>query len=60
MRSRLLKLAQSAGRFRMHADDAFWLAGAGLVSTGAALVYLPAGLIVAGGLLLVAAVGGAR
>lgn len=36
------------------------LAGVGLISTGAGMVYLPAGLIVAGVLVLVLTIAGAR
>lgn len=38
-------------------SDLFWLAGAGLVSAGAALERLSAGLVVAGVLLLAVGVG---
>lgn len=41
-------------------DDVLVVAGIGLVAGGAALVYLPAGLIVAGLLVLVIALGGLR
>lgn len=60
MLARLSKLARRAGRLGVPVNDVLWIAGAGLVATGAALERLSAGLIVAGVLLLVCAIGGAR
>jgi hypothetical protein len=47
-------------RHTVPAGDLFWLAGAGLVAGGAALERLSAGLIVAGLLVLVLAIGATR
>jgi hypothetical protein len=54
------KLARAAGRFRVSVDDVFWLIGAGLAAAGAALIYLPAGLLVAGALFLLLSIGGSN
>ena len=58
IRKTLRRLA--AARRRVPAGDLFWLAGAGLVAGGAALERLSAGLIVAGLLVLVLAIGATR
>jgi len=50
----------AAARRAVPAADLYWVAGAGLVAAGAALERLSAGLIVAGLLVLVLAVGGTR
>jgi hypothetical protein len=53
-------LANIAGRFRMpkiEAADALASVGIAAIAGGAALIYVPAGLIVLGLLLLVVAVG---
>jgi hypothetical protein len=60
MVQQLKKLAHRAGQLRLPGNDVFWLAGAGLVASGAALERLSAGLIVAGVLLLIVAIGGER
>jgi len=61
MRAFLKKLAQRAGgRGMPKIDDVFWLAGASLIATGAAIERLSAGLIVAGVFLLILSIGGTR
>lgn len=47
----------AAGASRLPASDLFWLAGAGLVSAGAGLERVSAGLIIGGLFLLVLGIG---